>query len=118
MPMPRPSFDTVALPHLDAAYNLASWLLCDATEAEDTVQDARLPALKYFSSFSGGDGRAWLLMIVRDTAYDKLAAKHGNWIAISLDHGEDSPPDFLRDPGDDPQTALLRKQVARSLMHG
>jgi len=108
--MPKPSFASVALPHLNAAYNLAHWLLRDASEAEDAVQDALLRALKYFSSFSGGDGRAWLLQIVRNAAYDRLAAKHGKQIAISLDGGDDSPADFLRDPGDDPETALARKQ--------
>ncbi len=108
--MPRPSFASVALPHLDAAYNLARWLLRDATEAEDAVQDALLRALKYFPSFRGGDGRAWLLQIVRNAAYDRLATKHGKEIALSLDDGEASPADFVHDPGDDPETALVRKQ--------
>ena len=76
-PCPIPNFDSVALPHLDAAYNLARWLMRDATEAEDVVQDALLRGLKYFSSFAGGDGRAWLLRIVRNVAYDRLAARRG-----------------------------------------
>lgn len=99
--MSRPSFASVALPHLDAAYNLARWLLRHATEAEDAVQDALLRALKW----------ALLLRIVRNAAYDRRAAKRGNRIAISLDDGEEySPADFLRDPADDPETALRRKR--------
>ena len=50
-------FEQTILPHLDAAYNLARWLLRDPTAAEDAVQDACLRALKYFGSFRGGDGR-------------------------------------------------------------
>lgn len=108
--MPAPSFDSIALPHLDAAYNLARWLMRDATEAEDVVQDALLRGLKYFSSFAGGDGRAWLLRIVRNVAYDRLAARRG-LATLPLDGvGEDdgSLADTLRDPGDDPETAVSK----------
>jgi DNA-directed RNA polymerase specialized sigma24 family protein len=61
--MPRPSFASVALPHLDAAYNLARWLLRDAIEAEDAVPDALLRALKYFPSFRG---KRWAGVVVAD----------------------------------------------------
>jgi RNA polymerase sigma factor (sigma-70 family) len=110
--MPAPSFDRVALPHLDAAYNLARWLMRDPTEAEDVVQDALLRALKYFPSFNSGDGRAWLLRIVRNVAYDRLTAKQGaaSMPLESDDSDELAPADYLRDPGDDPETALTRKQ--------
>jgi RNA polymerase sigma-70 factor, ECF subfamily len=110
--MPAPSFDSVALPHLDAAFNLARWLMRDPTEAEDVVQDALLRALKYFPSFAGGDGRAWLLRIVRNVAYDRLRAKRGpGAVPLEADDDEDTAPvDYLRDPGDDPETALTRKR--------
>ncbi len=110
--MPAPSFDRVALPHLDAAYNLARWLTRDPTEAEDVVQDALLRAVKYFPSFNGGDGRAWLLRIVRNVAYDRLTARRdGGTVPLeSSDDEEVGPADYLRDPGDDPETALSRKQ--------
>ncbi len=49
------------LPHLDAAYNLARWLMRDAAAAEDVVQEAMLRALTYFASFQGVNPRAWLL---------------------------------------------------------
>ena len=57
------------LPHLDAAYNLARWLVRDPVAAEDVVQEAMLRALSYFSSFRGVNPRAWLLQIVRNAAY-------------------------------------------------
>jgi RNA polymerase sigma-70 factor, ECF subfamily len=60
------------LPHLDAAYNLARWLTHDHHDAEDVVQEALMRAFKYFSGFRGGDSRAWVLTIVRNTSYTWL----------------------------------------------
>src|SRR5438132_5351798 len=62
----------MVLPHLGAAYNLARWLLRDDSGAEDVVQESYLRALKYFSGYHGGDSRAWLLTIVRNTSYNWL----------------------------------------------
>src|SRR6187401_1437501 len=65
------SFDQVVLPHLDAAYRLARWLVGNQDDAQDAVQEASLRALRYFRTFSGGNGRAWFLRIVRHTCYDR-----------------------------------------------
>jgi RNA polymerase sigma factor (sigma-70 family) len=65
-------FEQAILPHLDAAYNLARWLMRNEDEAEDAVQDACLRALRFIGGFRGGDGRAWLLAIVRNTCYSRL----------------------------------------------
>ena len=65
-------FEAIVLPHLDAAYTLARYLTRHEHDAQDVVQDAYLRALKYFDTFRGAeaaDGRAWLLTIVRNTAY-------------------------------------------------
>jgi RNA polymerase sigma-70 factor (ECF subfamily) len=61
--------------HLDAAHNLARWLMRNETEAEDLVQEAYLRAISHFAGFRGGDGRAWLLTIVRNTCYNRLRRK-------------------------------------------
>ena len=63
------SFETLMLPHLVAAYNLAKWLLGNEQDAQDVVQEAYLRAFKSFSGFHGSNGRAWLLTIVRNTSY-------------------------------------------------
>lgn len=63
------SFEQVVLPHLDAAYNLARWLVRNTHDAEDIVQEAYLRAFKFFGSYQGGDARAWVLKIVRNTSY-------------------------------------------------
>jgi RNA polymerase sigma-70 factor (ECF subfamily) len=66
------TFDHLMLPHLDAAYNLARWLLRNDQDAEDAVQEACLRAYRAFDRFRGGDGRAWLLTIVRNVCYSHL----------------------------------------------
>jgi len=57
------------LPHIDSAYNLARWLVRSDPEAQDLTQDAILRAYRFFGGFRGGDPRAWLLKIVRNTCY-------------------------------------------------
>ncbi len=63
-------FADVVLPHLDAAYRLARWLVRNEDDADDVVQEASLRALRYFRTFTGGNGRAWFLSIVRNTCRD------------------------------------------------
>ena len=67
-----PSFEQSMLPHLDAAYNLARWLLRNEHDARDCVQEAYLRAFKAYDRFRGDDGRAWLLTIVRNVCYTHL----------------------------------------------
>ena len=62
-------FEQVVLPHLDAAYNLARWLVRSPADADDVVQESYLRALRFFDGFRGGDSRAWILKIVRNTCY-------------------------------------------------
>ena len=62
-------FERLALPCMEAAYNLAFWLVRSRTDAEDVVQEAYLRALRSFETFRGEDIRPWLLAIVRNAAY-------------------------------------------------
>jgi RNA polymerase sigma-70 factor, ECF subfamily len=64
-----PRFEELFLPHLDAAYSLARWIVGRDQDAQDVVQEAYARALKGFSGFRGDNPRAWLLTIVRNTAY-------------------------------------------------
>ena len=65
----RARFTRVVLPHLDDAHALARLLTGNATDADDVVQDACLQALRGIVGFSDGNARAWLLTIVRHSAY-------------------------------------------------
>ncbi len=80
-----PSFDDVVLPHLDAAYNLARYLLREPAEAEDAVQEAFVRAVRHFGGFRGGDGRAWLLRIVRNTCFTQLRRKRAGGEHVEFD---------------------------------
>jgi RNA polymerase sigma-70 factor (ECF subfamily) len=93
----RAQFEAAMMPHLDAAHNLAHWLLANPQEAEDAVQDAYVRAMTYFGSFHATDGRAWLLAIVRNSCYARLRQKrrHSELLdpAIELELAPDSRPD-------------------------
>jgi len=65
-------FEREILPHLDAAHNLARWLTGNDADAADVVQEAAVRALSFFEGYRGGDARAWLLRIVRNTCYTWL----------------------------------------------
>ena len=71
-PQDAARYEQLVLPHLDAAFNLARWLLRNRSDAEDLAQEAMMRAYRFFASFHGGDARAWLLQIVRNTCYSWL----------------------------------------------
>ena len=68
----QPDFEQVFMPHLDAAYNLARWLLRNDQDAEDAVQEAYMRAYKAFAHFRGGDGKAWFMTIIRNVCYTMI----------------------------------------------
>jgi len=87
-----PNFEQAVMPHLDAAYNLARWLMRNEQDAQDVAQEAYLRALRFFSGFHGGDARAWLLKIVRNTCYTWLHANRPLQDAAEFDENS-FPPD-------------------------
>jgi|SRR5215217_933186 len=82
--MPQ-NFEDAVLPHLDAAYNLARWLTRNEHDAQDVVQEAYLRALRFFGGFHGGDARAWLLTIVRNTCYTWLRRNRSPQLSYDFD---------------------------------
>jgi RNA polymerase sigma factor (sigma-70 family) len=98
--------------HLDASYNLAKWLTQNEHDAEDIVQDAYLRAIRHFGSFQGGEGRAWLLTIVRNLCYDSMRRRNVRERTASFD-------EELHNPGptntSDPEACLLQKERAEML---
>ena len=68
----RERFEQIVLPHLDAAYNLARWLTRNDQDAQDVAQEAYLRAFRFFEGYQGGNIKAWLLTIVRNTCYTWL----------------------------------------------
>jgi len=103
-------FEAVALPHLNAAYNLARWLLRDDRAAEDVVQEAYLRGFRFFDSFRGGDARPWLLGIVRKRCYSWLEDRGHEGETVEFDEERDSQVGSpVGGNLGDPETLLLRK---------
>jgi RNA polymerase sigma-70 factor (ECF subfamily) len=107
------SFETAVLPHLDAAYNLARWLMRGRDDAQDVVQESMVRALTYFPGFRGDNARGWLLRIVRNAAYASMSLNRGI-VAVPLET-ESGEELALADSGDDPEAALVKVQDRRKL---
>ena len=110
-------FEEAALPHLKAAYNLAHWLVRNPHDAEDVVQEAYLRAFKFFGGYNGGDARAWLLKIVRNTSYSFLEKNRSTQLNDEFDEGrhgsESSPPGAEASLVASAQTQLLHDALER-----
>src|SRR6266704_3468579 len=109
------SFEAMMLPHLDAAHNLARWLLRNEQDAQDVVQEAYLRAFKSFGGFHGSNGRAWLLTIVRNTSYTLLKKNQAVDLTTPFDeelhassHKSVSPTTILEQSEN---TALIREAI-------
>ncbi len=109
-------FEALALPHLPSAYNLARWICRNEADAADVVQEAVMRALQYFDSYHGGDARAWLLQIVRNSAYTWIErnrpASHVSLVDTELDAAGDSE-DPLGAVTAQAEAAALRRAIAR-----
>ena len=109
MTEPTARFDAEVLPCLDAAYNLARWLVRDEHVAQDVVQDAYLRAFRYFATFRGGDARPWLLGIVRNCCYTWFEQqKRQRDYEIDIDDADTAALD-ADDRPQTPETLLVRK---------
>jgi len=108
LPTQRARFEALALPHLDAAFNLARWLVRDAQDARDIVQEAFLRAFTAIDSLRGENARPWLLAIVRNTSFNWLAQnRKGEMVAFDEQlHG-------TADADADPQVQALRADDCR-----
>lgn len=104
-------FEDLMLPHLDAAYTLAHYLLRDDENARDVTQEAMLRAVRHFDGYRGGDARAWLLAIVRNTAH--------SWHRRHRSEGRQLPFDeelHSEEVGDNHPEALVIRAADRERM--
>ena len=114
-------FQRIALPHLDAAYNLAKWLVRRPEDAEDVVQDAMLRAFRAFDGCREATARAWLLRVVRNAAYDRLRSYGGRAESGFADVDPDDPEgarfttDAFTEAADDPEGLLVKEDSRRLL---
>ncbi len=109
-------FEDLVLPWLDAGYNLARWLLRDASAAEDVVQEASLRAFRHLDGLRGDDARPWFLRIVRNACFAWIEARQANqevggWEDEQLEQLQASAGQL----GSDPLAALDRAQTRRQI---
>ena len=107
-------FAASVLPHLDAAYNLARWLVRDGHDAEDVVQDAMLRALRHFDGLRGVDPRPWLLAIVRNAAWAWLRARRPGEL-VELNDDELDAALSLGGPDLNPESLAIRRTERREM---
>lgn len=109
----RLRFEQLVLPHLDAAFNLARWILRGRADAEDVAQEAMLRALRFFRGFHGGDARAWLLQIVRNSCYTWLEKSRPMQLTTEFDE------ELYPQPGVTPESLAIagdnRERLTRAL---
>jgi RNA polymerase sigma factor (sigma-70 family) len=109
-------FQALALPHLDAAYNLARWLARNPRDAEDIVQEAFLRAFRFFDTFRGELARPWLLSIVRRVWYDEWRRRSTSEEVMPFDElRDDTPPDGWETASADPETLAIRSENVRDV---
>jgi len=106
-------FETTVLVHLDAAWNLARWLLADRGLAEDTVQDACLKAFKAFDQRTGPNAKAWFMAIVRNCCMDTLRAVRQQRRYEPYD--DEAATSIADERPDSPEGAAVRASDARWL---
>jgi RNA polymerase sigma-70 factor (ECF subfamily) len=107
----RRRFEALAMPHLDAAYNLARWLTKGGAEADDIVQDAMLRAYRSFEGFRGEAVKPWLMTIVRNCHRDALEQRKRHAAAPLEEEGETS----VAAEGPTPEGEVIQQGASRIL---
>ena len=111
-------FAEVFLPHLVDAFRLARWLAGSRTDAEDIVQEASLRAFKAIRGFGGGDSRAWVLTIVRNTSYTWLTKNRPQAVVLKEDLdavARNRIDQSSGAEGETPETVLIAKIEAQEI---
>ena len=120
-PSQRAQFEHIVLPHLDAAYNLARWLLRNDADADDVTQEAFVRAYRFFDSFHGGNAKTWLLTIVRHACYSWLKQHRAEKSTMAFDEQQHSANNNDATDGHDPFSAspesLFLQEADRRLLH-
>lgn len=108
-------FKAQALPLLDDVYTLARYLMRNASDADDAVQECYLRAFRHFGTFRGGPIKPWLLAILRNVCH----AAHGG--GTRLVYTADDPADdaarapMWREEIDTPEQTLLRRHASDTM---
>jgi RNA polymerase sigma-70 factor (ECF subfamily) len=110
-------FEEVILPHLNSAFNLARWMTRNDQDAQDVVQESYMRAFRFFDSYRGGDGKSWLLEVVRNTCFTFLRREMRKSTVVVFDEAAHTPS--VKQP--DAEEALVeagKRQLLRRCIEG
>jgi RNA polymerase sigma-70 factor (ECF subfamily) len=109
-------FREAALPHLDDVYTLARYLLRNASDAEDAVQECYLRALKHFDTYRGPAMKPWLFAILRNVCraeFARRASSPSSTIDDTPESAEQAP--LWHEEQQTPEAELLRERDASAI---
>jgi RNA polymerase sigma-70 factor (ECF subfamily) len=102
-------FRELALPQLDAVYTLARFILRDAADAEDAVQECYVRALAHFGTFRGSEIKPWLFAILRNVCHAQRGQRQRLGGTDGLAEQDETAAPLWQEPPDDPETAVLQR---------
>jgi RNA polymerase sigma-70 factor (ECF subfamily) len=110
-------FKQLAMPHLDAVYTLARYLMGTASDADDAVQECYLRAFRHFGTFRGGPIKPWLMAILRNACHDTYAAANARLVytADGQDAGATQTNPIWREDSETPEQTMLRRQESETM---
>ena len=110
-------FRDAALPHLDDLYTLARYLMRNATDAEDAVQECYLRALRHFDSYRGPAMKPWLLAILRNVCNAEFARRGKEEVPTDFAQDESVAEDMpmWQEPQASPEKLILRQQDSATI---
>jgi RNA polymerase sigma-70 factor (ECF subfamily) len=110
-------FRDAALPHLDDVYTLARYLMRNAADAEDAVQECYLRALRHFDSYRGPAMKPWLLAILRNVCNAEFARRSKEEVPTDFAQeqsvAEEMP--MWQEPQASPEKVMLRQQDSATI---
>jgi RNA polymerase sigma-70 factor (ECF subfamily) len=110
-------FSSATLPHLDAVYTLARYLLRDPVDAEDAVQECYVRALRNFNALKNPEAKPWLFAILRNVCRNEFN-RRSRVLPYDLNAEPDEPAavtPLWRDMEDSPEAEMLRKLDAETI---
>jgi RNA polymerase sigma-70 factor, ECF subfamily len=109
-------FRDAALPHLDDVYTLARYLLHDAADADDAVQECYLRALRHFDTFRGPAIKPWLFAILRNICRGEFGRRSRAALTMDGEKQEDEDPVPLwQDAPVSPELEMLHQRDAKTV---
>ena len=110
-------FSDAALPHMDDVYTLARYLMRNAADAEDAVQECYLRALRHFDSYRGPAMKPWLLAILRNVCNSEFARRGRG--EVPTDHAQEEPlaegMPMWQEPQASPEKVMLQQQDSATI---